>query len=103
MLRSQMPVRLLGAWMSASPSGGGVFVVGVAVVVPVGGVYCVLEADDDVEVVGAPAVVVDTAVASKARQPYREDIAVARSPPAWCQPTMASTRFCATASTYSAT
>ena len=78
-------------------------VVGVAVVVPVGPGFGVLEADDDVEVVGAPAVVVDTAVASKARQPYREANAVARSPPASCQPTMASTRFCATASPYSAT
>ncbi|SIJ96458.1 Uncharacterised protein [Mycobacteroides abscessus subsp. abscessus] len=39
--------------------------------------------------------------ACSAGQPYREASAVARSPPAWCQPTMASTRPSGIACPYS--
>ena len=46
---------------------------------------------------------VDTGVASSAGQPYRDASAVARSPPARCQPTIASTRLFASASPYSTT
>jgi hypothetical protein len=69
--------------MSWSDSGAGLGVVGVAVVVPAGGVGLgESEVDEVVDVGGEPAVVVDTAVASSARQPYRDANAVARSPPA---------------------
>ncbi len=69
--------------MSSSDSGAGLGVVGVAVVVPAGGVGLgESDVDEVVDVGGEPAVVVDTAVASSARQPYRDDNAVARSPPA---------------------
>ncbi len=87
-----MPVILLGAWTNSPVCGAGlasVVVVGagatvvgaVAVVLDVGLVVSeVSEVGDDVA--GASGTAVATAVASSARQPYRDASDVARSPPA---------------------
>ena len=87
MLWSQMPVMLLGACTSCPGSGAGVGVVCVGVVVARGGGVGELLVRKGEFVVGegdevAPGVVVETAVASSAGQPYREASDVARSPPA---------------------
>ena len=88
MLRSQMPVKLLGAWTSWSgPAGGGVTggVAGVVVVAVGDGVLgtVVVAGGADGLDVGVPLDgAVDTAAASRAGQPKRDASAVARSPPA---------------------
>src|SRR5271166_4158040 len=88
-----MPVMLLGACTNAPGAVAGAVVDEVAF----GGAVVVDGLALDVAAVG----LVDTAVASKAGQPYRDANAVARSPPARCQPTTASTRLFVNASPYS--
>src|SRR6478735_7991847 len=105
MLRSHTPVMLEGACTSAPASDWGAGGAEVAVVVSgwVGGVDA---GAGSCGVVGggfAGAPNVETGVASSAGQPYRDASAVARSPPARCQPTIASTRLLASASPYSTT
>src|SRR5579875_2796360 len=93
MLWSQMPVMFDGACTSAPGSGVRLAVVGV--------VLLAVGAGAGLDVGGVADV--DTAVASSAGQPYREASSVARFPPAWRHPTMASTRLSISASRYSTT
>src|SRR5579875_831381 len=101
MLWSQMPVMFDGACTSAPGSGVRLAVVGVVLLAV--GAGAGLDVGDVSDAGAGGGADVDTAVASSAGQPYREASSVARFPPAWRHPTMASTRLSISASRYSTT